>query len=234
MKVKVSVSVVLFVVLGFSVLLILGELTLLLSNAKAASSSRPVQADTSCGPHCGTERWNVKTLTDADHASVHMQPKITSVSWLTSQTAPADLPANNRISPVEIQMYQVEGQLVGFKHETDRDFHIVIADEGEPTLTMIVEIPDPACADVCASPVLENIRKARQDFVDHCGEPTSGFKRLQRKINVTVTGVGFFDFLHGQTGVADNGVELHPVVKIEFPTDTNECETVAKSRSRQS
>src|SRR5439155_9710638 len=28
----------------------------------------------------------------------------------------------------------------------------------------------------------------------------------------TLSGVGFFDFLHGQTGVAPNGIELHPVV----------------------
>ena len=28
----------------------------------------------------------------------------------------------------------------------------------------------------------------------------------------TLTGVGFFDELHGQTGVAPNGIELHPVL----------------------
>jgi hypothetical protein len=27
-----------------------------------------------------------------------------------------------------------------------------------------------------------------------------------------VTGVAFFDYLHGQTGVAPNGIELHPVL----------------------
>jgi hypothetical protein len=27
-----------------------------------------------------------------------------------------------------------------------------------------------------------------------------------------VTGVAFFDFLHWQTGVAPNGIELHPVL----------------------
>jgi hypothetical protein len=27
----------------------------------------------------------------------------------------------------------------------------------------------------------------------------------------TLTGVRFFDFKHGQTGVADNAVEVHPV-----------------------
>jgi hypothetical protein len=25
-------------------------------------------------------------------------------------------------------------------------------------------------------------------------------------------GVAFFDFLHGQTGVAPNGIELHPIL----------------------
>lgn len=30
-------------------------------------------------------------------------------------------------------------------------------------------------------------------------------------IPVHVTGIGFFDFIHGQTGVAPNGVELHLV-----------------------
>ncbi len=35
---------------------------------------------------------------------------------------------------------------------------------------------------------------------------------------MTVTGVGFFDFLHGQSGVAPNGIELHAVLDIQFGT----------------
>jgi hypothetical protein len=34
---------------------------------------------------------------------------------------------------------------------------------------------------------------------------------------VEVTGVGLFDFFHGQTGVARNCLELHPVLDIKFP-----------------
>jgi len=34
---------------------------------------------------------------------------------------------------------------------------------------------------------------------------------------VRVTGVGFFDYVHGQSGVAPNGIELHPVLDVEFP-----------------
>src|SRR5207245_1819994 len=35
---------------------------------------------------------------------------------------------------------------------------------------------------------------------------------------VQVRGVGFFDFLHGQTGVAPNGIEIHPVLNVSFGT----------------
>ncbi len=40
---------------------------------------------------------------------------------------------------------------------------------------------------------------------------------------VTVTGVGFFDFLHGQTGVAPNGIELHAVLDVQFGTGGGGC-----------
>jgi hypothetical protein len=40
--------------------------------------------------------------------------------------------------------------------------------------------------------------------------------RIQQK-KATITGVGFFDRVHGQTGVSlINGIELHPILKIEF------------------
>ncbi|HEX4713356.1 MAG TPA: hypothetical protein VH164_00350, partial [Ktedonobacteraceae bacterium] len=51
---------------------------------------------------------------------------------------------------------------------------------------------------------------------------TSSFQTAN--VPVTVTGVGFFDFLHGQTGVAPNGIELHAVLDVQFgsggPTPT--------------
>jgi hypothetical protein len=36
---------------------------------------------------------------------------------------------------------------------------------------------------------------------------------------VTVRGVGFFDFIHGQNGVAANGIEIHPVLELCFGKD---------------
>src|SRR5207237_586375 len=40
-------------------------------------------------------------------------------------------------------------------------------------------------------------------------------------IPVQITGVGMFDFLHGQTGVAPNGIEIHPVLDIIFNPTSN-------------
>jgi len=36
--------------------------------------------------------------------------------------------------------------------------------------------------------------------------------RVQLCAKARVTGVAFFDFKHGQTGVAPNAIELHPVL----------------------
>jgi hypothetical protein len=40
--------------------------------------------------------------------------------------------------------------------------------------------------------------------------------RLEPNVPVSVTGVAFFDTLHGQEGVAKNGIELHPLLAIAF------------------
>jgi hypothetical protein len=55
------------------------------------------------------------------------------------------------------------------------------------------------------------LRAPRQKLMDRLNSPQSESRPLVR-----VTGVGFFDFLHGQRGVAPNGIELHPVLEVEF------------------
>ncbi len=55
------------------------------------------------------------------------------------------------------------------------------------------------------------MRTSRAALVAAFGQPSSSqFTNLTG--TATITGVGFFDFLHGQTGVATNGIELHPVI----------------------
>lgn len=161
-----------------------------------------------CGIHCGTERWGVKTLSDADHDEVDFTPKKTTVASLVSQKSPAYLPADRRVAPVESQTYKVRASLVGYWPEQDEDIHLVIADLDDANKTMIVEIPSPDCAGACTSGHVEDFRRARAVI--------AALPEQFACLTVVVTGVGFFDFLHGQAGAAPNGIELHPVLNIEL------------------
>ena len=53
--------------------------------------------------------------------------------------------------------------------------------------------------------------RARASFVPACGRPSTGFF-VTLSGTATISGVGFFDFDHGQRGVAPNAIELHPVL----------------------
>jgi hypothetical protein len=160
---------------------------------------------------CGVERWSVKTGTDADAGLINLQSVTpTTIASLIALPAPSSLPSNNRIQPTETTVFQLQDTLTEFKLETDSDYHLVLADGAGNT--MIAEIPDPACVGA-TSPLLSDIQSARAEF-DARYTPNGSFHTVN--VPVTVTGVGFFDYLHGQTGVAPNGIELHAVLDIQF------------------
>jgi hypothetical protein len=164
---------------------------------------------------CGVERWSVKTGTDADAGLINLQSTTqTTIASLDALPAPASLPNNNRIQPTETTVFQIQATLTEYKLEADSDYHLVMSDGAGHT--MITEIPDPACVG-STSPLRSSIQKARAEF-DARYTPTGTFQAAN--VAVTVTGVGFFDYLHGQTGVAPNGIELHAVLDVEFGTTT--------------
>ncbi len=47
-------------------------------------------------------------------------------------------------------------------------------------------------------------------------QPTQAFQTKITPTKARLIGVGFFDRLHGQMGVAPNGIELHPVLSVEW------------------
>lgn len=99
------------------------------------------------------------------------------------------------------------------KREDDSDIHLIIAEPDDPGATMIVEFPDAATCAPAADPAQRaQMEAARTVFVAAGGDARTAFVRLRG--SATVTGVGFFDPIHGQTGVAPNGIELHPVLAI--------------------
>ncbi|HSN18347.1 MAG TPA: pre-peptidase C-terminal domain-containing protein [Gammaproteobacteria bacterium] len=160
---------------------------------------------------CGVERWSVKTGTDADVGLVDLNSSTaTTIAALDALTAPATLPSNNRVQPTETTQFVVPATLTEYKLETDSDYHLVIKDASGNT--MIAEIPDPACVG-SGSPFMAGIQSARAEF-DNKYAVTTSFKTAN--IAVCLRGIGFFDFNHGQTGVAPNAIELHPVLDVQF------------------
>ncbi|HTZ42823.1 MAG TPA: putative Ig domain-containing protein [Jatrophihabitans sp.] len=160
---------------------------------------------------CGVERWSVKTGTDADAGKITLgSTTTTTIAALGALTAPSSLPANNRVSPTETTVYKVSATLSQYKLEADSDYHLVLTDSSGHT--MIAEIPDPVCVG-SGSVLTSRIKNARSEF-DAKYTATGSFQTAN--VPVTVTGVGFFDFDHGQTGVAPNAIELHAATDIQF------------------
>lgn len=177
-----------------------------------AALAFPAEGGPGCGVHCGRERWAVKTLSDSDRSRVQMQPVPTTIEALVAFERPLEYPAFRRVAPVETTVYQVQARITWFSSEADSDYHLVLASPEDTTITLIAEVPNPQCAGACASGLASTYAALRQELVHELDSPHSVARPLVR-----VTGVGFFDFLHGQRGVAKNGIELHPVIKIEFP-----------------
>jgi hypothetical protein len=162
---------------------------------------------------CGVERWSVKTGTDADAGSVNLASTMpTTIASLVALSAPQPIPVNNRVSPTETTVWVIDATLTSFKVEGDSDYHLVIADANGAS--MIAEIPSPDCVSG-SSPFNSLITQARAKF-DSTFTASSSFQDVS--MPVRITGIGMFDFLHGQRGVAPNGIEIHPVTGISFNT----------------
>jgi hypothetical protein len=181
--------------------------------APSATPSPSPAPSPSANVSCGVERWSVKTGTDPNASAVNTTAvTTTTIAALDALPKPSSLPANARLAPTETTVYAVTATMTVYKREDDSDYHLVLADASGNT--MIVEIPHPRCVGD-SSPFKSAITSTRAKF-DASYAATTGFKTAN--VPVTVTGVGFFDFLHGQTGVAPNGIELHPVLDISFST----------------
>ena len=160
---------------------------------------------------CGVERWSVKTGTDPQAPSVNLSSYISSTIYNFHQsTRPSSLPSNGRVSPRETTQYRLSGTLTKYVREADSDYHLVIKDSAGRT--MIIELPASNCVGA-GSPFGTGIARARSQF-DARFTATTSMKTTSTP--VTVKGIGFWDYIHGQTGVAPNGIEIHPVLDIVF------------------
>jgi hypothetical protein len=151
----------------------------------AARSSGAVSASA-----CGVERWAVKTLQDRPRL---LRVRKTTIHFLITRPAPQTLP-DARL-PFERHVYTVVAPVVLVRPEEDSDLHVVLQSGGNH---MIAEAPSPSC-DRHATPLRRRQMRVARNHIRLCGR-------------ARVTGVAFFDFPHGQTGVAPNAIELHPIL----------------------
>src|SRR5438477_1449372 len=122
----------------------------------AATTLPPTAGDTlgqvsrgelpTCGAHCGVERWAVKTLSDPDRERVQRRPVDTTIEALVALPRPVVFSPVTRADPVEVTVFRVEARLLWLFAESDGDYHLVLASPHDTTITMIAEVPDPACA----------------------------------------------------------------------------------------
>jgi len=158
--------------------------------ARVAAPAQAHQAAFSAALSCGVERWSIKTLKDRPP----LRPAVpTTIARLTRFPAPPSLP-NARRLPLERRIFSVTAS-VTLRREADLDYHLVLRNGAR---SMIAEAPSPLCTSG-ATPVRRKQMGTARSAVRVCAK-------------ARVVGVGFFDYRHGQTGVAPNGIELHPVL----------------------
>jgi hypothetical protein len=116
-----------------------------------------------------------------------------SIAQLTIHERPTPLPPTR--APFERRVFSVDAAVTLVRHEADDDFHLVLNDGADH---MIAESPSFICTRGATPYRRRQMRAART--------------KLRLCSHARVVGVAFFDFKHGQTGVAPNAIELHPIL----------------------
>lgn len=166
-------------------------------------------------PKCiGQERWMVKTLQDDDAGSIDFDsPKKISIAEILQKVkgdAWRKAKDNPRLED-EFEVFKVRGKIKYVAKENDGDIHIQLADENNPKLSIVAEIPNPGCEITKNSEYKDLFRDARNDFTNKYQDETVWSKGV-----FEIVGVMFHDISnHSKYGGNQEGVEIHPVISIK-------------------
>jgi hypothetical protein len=156
----------------------------------------------------------VKTASDPLAGQISRDAKERTIAELGALAVPADVSFTNdsvRAGDVERTVFHITVRLLTAHTLADHDIHVVVSDLRSKR-SMVVEIPDVACAGPDRSPFRDLMFKARRNFEDECGGLPGPTKRALHG-TAEIEGVGFFDKVNHATGTAPNGLELHPVIR---------------------
>jgi hypothetical protein len=158
---------------------------------------------------CASRLWGLKTLSDPGSRLIYLRPRPTTIAELNARPMPRRTPTWPSRGYAR-HVWELVAQIVEYKLEANGDIHLILFDGGD---YMIAKLPSPACV-----PKRSRKRRAivstRRIFESSCGPVTDRWQFLGAV--VTITGVGFWDYPHGQRGHARNYAELHPVTGIRF------------------
>ncbi|HYL16761.1 MAG TPA: hypothetical protein VEV41_27240 [Terriglobales bacterium] len=164
-------------------------------------------------------RWKVRTGSDPDASLVKETPVRTTVEELAAKPRPADMKTPTEIYPayqhrraegVERTIHEVEAVIVACKLQMSGSYHLDL--KGETGRTMIANCVDPRFVDP-GSRWAKQIAAVRKEVEERL-KPGPAYTRGSWRVRIT--GIGFFNRVHGQSGVAPNGIELTPVLNIEW------------------
>lgn len=162
---------------------------------------------------CGVERWAIKTLSDPDTIKINFLKNVPSTIHKEISLKRPSIERNKR-HETETTVLKINCNIVGFKRENgDKDIHVIIEDD-DTEETMVAEIPSHKCTAIIGTSRKNQFFDLNYWFVENIGYPSNTFKYLKKHIPVTITGIGFFDKVHGQVGMATNGREIHPILTI--------------------
>jgi hypothetical protein len=164
-------------------------------------------------------RWKVRTGSDPDASLVKETPVRTTVEHLAAEPRPADMNSpievysdyqDRRAEGAERTIYEVEAVIVACKLQTSGSYHLDL--QGTTGKTMIANCVDPRFVDP-SSRWTKEIAAVRKE-VETKLNPGPTYTRGSRRVRIS--GIGFFNQVRGQSGVAPNGIELTPVLSIEW------------------
>jgi hypothetical protein len=186
-------------------------LSLLVAAAAAVPLHDSARAERLDEPGCSGP--SKKTMTDAFASQVNLTPVPSTVAALRALPVPPGAGEGRPRTGPEKTTFALTVQLVAAELMSDHDFHLLIADRPGGR-TMITELPDPTCPAASRSPVVARMAAARNALLAAVGPIRHVYKLLNGR--AVITGVGFFDTVHGQVGIAPNGIELHPVLSFKL------------------
>jgi hypothetical protein len=172
-----------------AIVVLLAAVAAVAARVAAPSGAQPAQPSRALA--CGIERWTIKTLQDRPRL---LRAQTTTVGHLISLGRPASLPPTRL--PFERHIYSVIARVTLVRSEDDNDFHLVLR---SGINHLIAEAPRAPFCTANATAYRKRQMRIARDLVKLCAR-------------AHVVGVAFWDFKHGQTGVAPNAIELHPIL----------------------